>query len=139
MAIQEVTTSAKDVQIDLATASFSGTLVNWDEVNRGFEHVTEDFRPQSAGIQRYTTPVKQVPPLRIRITLGLGQTLLDLKEAFDDQVVTNFVMTGWPSHANMVAEYGALGVVSVSGVVGARDQGEIVLRYGLATTGYSPA
>lgn len=136
--IVEETTSAQDCTIELTTAAFDGVLVNWDDITLGFQHNVSPFSPNSAGIRRYSTPTKEVPPLRIRVTLGGAQTLLDLKQAFDTQTVTNFVMTGWPSHSSMVAEYGTLGVVSVTETVGERAMGEVVLQYGLMKSGYTP-
>ncbi len=59
---------------------------------------------------------------------------------FDDEEVTAFSMTDFPTHAVMVAKYGPLSIVEIGmGQGESFGTADFMLRYGKKTNGYTPA
>lgn len=137
-AIAENAVLGQDCELSVATASYSGTLAQFEEFSVTHAYRQAAFKPAASAIARVILECEEIVQIKINVTAGLNFVWGTAYEHLFGQEITDLSMTDYLSYAQLAARYGKIYCVEVGRTQGSSQQMvPITLIAGVATHGYN--
>lgn len=112
--IAEDAVLGQDCTFSLATATYSGVVVNMNTVTAQFSYRQEAFEPAQSAVAGAILTKEERPTITVAVSAGLNSTFFGFYENVYGKELTDFVLTDFPTYAAMLARYGTAHVTGIS-------------------------
>lgn len=130
----------QDCIFSLATATYSGVLVNLETMGADFSYRVESFEPAMSQIAGKVLTKEETPVVTINVFSGKNTTFDGFYRNVYGKKVTNFVCTDFPTWSEMETRYGTAHVTAISkSQSGGPGTFTVTISWATLTHGYTPA
>lgn len=130
----------QDCSFSLATATYSGTVVNLMNMGAQFSYRQESFEPATSATAGAILTKEERPNVTVSVYAGLNSTFVGFYRNVYGKLLTDFDMTDFPSYAEMTARYGTAHVSAISKTQGGGPGTfDVTISWATKTHGYNAA
>jgi hypothetical protein len=124
--------------LSVATATYTGTLAQYEDFNANHSFRQTPFKPAGSAIARVVLECEEIVQITINVNAGLNFTWATAYNHLYGKQITDLQFTDYLSYNSLVARYGLIYCVGLGKAQGSSQQiVPVTLIAGVATAGYT--